>query len=98
MLIPALAVAYPFLRSLPALYIWIVRRRILQLYSELRLIETELLESSGASAQTAGRALRRLEERANRLRVPPALTPELYTLRGHIAMIHGRHGLPGVTA
>jgi len=98
MLIPALAVAYPFLRSLPALYIWMVRRRILRLYSELRLIETELLEPSRASAKSAGTALRQLEERANRLRVPPPLTPKLYTLRGHIAMIQGRHGLPRVTA
>jgi hypothetical protein len=97
-LIPALAVTYPFLHSLPALYIWLVRRRILLLYSELKLIETELLEPSRTSAQTAGTALQRLEERAHRLRVPPRLTPELYTLRGHIAMIQGRHGLPRVTA
>ena len=93
LLIPVLAVAYPFLRSLPSLYLWIVRRRILRLYSELKLIETEL-QSSGAAVDDARVALRRLEERANRLRVPAALTPELYTLRAHINMVHGLTTVP----
>lgn len=91
LLIPILAVAYPFLRSVPSLYIWMVRRRIPRLYSELKLIETD------AIADTDSAALRRLEERANRLRVPAALTPELYTLRAHIAMVHNRTMLPKVS-
>lgn len=49
-----------------------------------------VIEPGGTAAHGAGAALRRLEERANHLRVPAALAPELYTLRAHIAMVQRR--------
>ena len=43
LLIPVLAVLYPLLRFLPALYGWAMRRRVFRLYNELKRLEDELV-------------------------------------------------------
>jgi hypothetical protein len=68
-----------------------MRRRIFQLYGELKFIEIQL-ERRGAE-QDAGdllARLNRLEERANHLRVPMSFTQMLYTLRDHIRLVRDR--------
>jgi len=90
LLIPVIGVAYPLLRTAPALYGWSMRRRIFRLYGELKYIEVEL-ESLGTIPATELLAqLHRLEERANRLQVPFAFAPFLYQLRNHIALVRAR--------
>ncbi|HVN45590.1 MAG TPA: TAXI family TRAP transporter solute-binding subunit, partial [Steroidobacteraceae bacterium] len=90
LLIPVIGVAYPLLRTAPALYGWSMRRRIFRLYGELKYIEVEL-ESLGTIPTTELLAqLHRLEERANRLQVPFAFAPFLYQLRNHIALVRAR--------
>src|SRR5258706_16092040 len=46
LLIPIVGLLYPMMRYLPVLYDWTMRRKILRLYGELRLLEEEL-ESPG---------------------------------------------------
>src|SRR5213075_2435070 len=41
-LVPLVGIVYPLLRFAPALYGWSMRRRIFQLYGELKLIEADL--------------------------------------------------------
>ncbi len=41
-LIPILGILYPLLRFLPAIYGWMMRRKISRLYGELRFLEDEL--------------------------------------------------------
>ena len=93
LLIPILAVLYPMMRFLPALYDWAMRSKVLRMYGELRLLEDEI-----ANARGSGRDMRevitrldRLEEQANHLRVPVAYASQLYMLRNHIDLV--REGL-----
>jgi len=85
LLVPVIGVAYPMLRGTPALYRWSMRRRVLKLYGELKLIEVEPHTAANA-ADLLGR-LQRLEDRANRLRVPLTFAPFLYELRDHIQLV-----------
>jgi TRAP transporter TAXI family solute receptor len=90
LLIPVIAIAYPLLSFAPALYSWSVMRRIFRTYGELKFIEAEL-ESSGRTASKDVRArLERLEQSANRLRVPVSFAQSLYQLRVHIELVRNR--------
>jgi TRAP-type uncharacterized transport system substrate-binding protein len=90
LLIPIFGVAYPLLRSAPALYAWNMRRRIFRLYGELKFIEIELDARSGQASDELRARLARLEERANHLYVPFAFAPFLYQLRYHIGLVRDR--------
>jgi len=90
LLIPIVGVAYPLLRATPALYGWSVRRGIFRLYGELRIIEIEFETKGRRVTDDMLARLNRLEERADRLRVPRAFATLLYTLRLHIGMVRNR--------
>jgi TRAP transporter TAXI family solute receptor len=90
LLIPVIGVAYPLLRTAPALYGWSMRRRIFRLYGELKYIEVELEARGGKPAEDLVAQLKRLEERANHLQVPYAFAHFLYQLRNHIALVRAQ--------
>jgi TRAP transporter TAXI family solute receptor len=90
LLIPVIGVAYPLLRTAPALYSWSMRRRIFRLYGELKYIEVELDTKGPIPAEDLLAQLQRLEERANHLQVPFAFAHFLYQLRNHIALVRAR--------
>jgi len=90
LLIPIVGVAYPLLRTAPALYGWNMRRRIFRLYGELKLIEIELEARSGQANDELRARLRRLEDRADHLYIPFAFAPFLYQLRNHIGLVRER--------
>ena len=72
-LIPILGIMYPLLRFLPAMYGWMMRRKISRLYGELRFLEAELPARTGAQdRRTMAARLDHLEQQANRLRIPAA--------------------------
>jgi hypothetical protein len=71
-----------------------MRRRIFRLYGELRSIELELASKAGKSPDALLGRLRRLEERANHLRLPTGYADLHYTLRQHIDHVKGRLHLP----
>src|SRR5262245_66315370 len=58
LLIPILAVLYPMMRFLPALYDWAMRSKVLRMYGELRLLEDEM-----ANARGSGRDVREVIDR-----------------------------------
>jgi TRAP-type uncharacterized transport system substrate-binding protein len=89
LLIPVLGVAYPLLRLLPALYGWVVRRRIARLYGELKIVELEL-ESPRCDRSRLSEQLEQLDKRAGHLRVPNAFANLLYQLRSHIGLVRSR--------
>ena len=93
LLIPILGVLYPMMRSLPRLYDWMMRSKVLRMYGELRLLEdeTESARRSGSDTRDMIARLDRLEQQANHLRVPVAYASMLYSLRDHIALV--REGL-----
>jgi hypothetical protein len=91
LLIPIIGVIYPLLRFVPAIYGWTVRRKITRLYGELRFLEDEL--AAGSAVQDASSALARLdrlEQQANRLRIPAAYANMQYMLRHHIMLVRER--------
>ena len=91
LLIPVLAVLYPLVRFLPAVYGWAMRRRVYRLYNELKRLEDELV-SDRAREKAADLVARldRLEERASRFRLPVSFRPLLYALRLHISLVRQR--------
>ena len=78
LLIPIVAVLYPLMRFLPALYGWLMRRKIARLYGELRFLEDEITDGGGPTdaAQLMAR-LDQLEKQASQLRMslPPQRCP-----------------------
>jgi TRAP-type uncharacterized transport system substrate-binding protein len=92
-LIPILAVLYPIMKSLPHLYDWVMRSKILRMYGELRLLEDEMTDarSNGRDIREMIARLDRLQGQANHLRMPVAYVSRLYDLRNHIDLV--REGL-----
>jgi hypothetical protein len=95
-LIPILAVLYPIMKSLPRLYDWVMRSKILRMYGELRLLEDEMTDprTTGRDIREMIARLDRLQGQANHLRMPAAYASMLYGLREHIDLV--REGLKEV--
>jgi hypothetical protein len=90
-LVPLLGVVYPVVKSLPAAYAWMNRRRVFRLYGELKLVELEMEERRGAvSRETLIARLDDLDERASRLHVSQGQSAHAYQLRHHIRLIRER--------
>ena len=88
MLLPLIALAYPFLKIIPPTYDWRMRSRIDRWYKELQSLEHSL--EGGASRDELRRRLLELdalEQKVRRLTMPVAYGNPLYTLREHITML-----------
>jgi TRAP transporter TAXI family solute receptor len=89
--IPLVGVLYPLLRFAPALYGWAMRRHVLRLYGELKLLEHDLGDGTGADRRPElRRRLEELERRVERMRVPVTYAPLVYNLRLHIDLVRAR--------
>jgi hypothetical protein len=91
LLVPILALLYPIMKFLPALYDWLMQARIAQLYGELRFLEDEMEARTGGPPITdLIERLDRLENRANQLKRPIAYESMMYLLRNQIAVVRAR--------
>jgi len=90
LLIPIIGIAYPLFRLLPALYGWSMRRRVFRLYGELKFLDADFAAGVAGDTSASLERLDRLEERANRMRVPTAFAHMLYTLKHHIGLVRER--------
>lgn len=90
-LIPLLAILIPASRALPALYVWLVRRRLVYWYRQLKALERRL-DSRGAKLEleTHQADLERIDGAVRRIRVPSYFSNELYDLRLHIDLVRQR--------
>jgi len=75
------------MRFLPRLYDWMMRSKILRMYGELRLLESEMANARGHHTGEMIARLDRLEEQANRATVPVTYASMLYSLRDHIDLV-----------
>jgi uncharacterized protein len=93
LLIPMLAVILPLTKGVPALYIWMLRRRLLYWYNQLKALERSL-DSGGARFDPQGlhAEFDRIDQHVRRIRLPSFLSHELYDLRGHIELMRQRLG------
>jgi TRAP transporter TAXI family solute receptor len=90
-LLPIIGIAYPLLRVLPAVYGWGMRRRIFNLYGELKFLESALeARTHDEPVYDLLGELNRLEKRANHMKIPDAYSQPLYILRQHIGMVRTR--------
>jgi hypothetical protein len=89
LLIPILGVLYPMTQFLPRLYDWAMRSKVLRLYGELRFLEDEIEDARGTKCDTSEMIARldRLDEQANRVKLPVAYANMLYSLRDHIDLV-----------
>lgn len=90
MLLPVVAVALPLARILPPLYHWRIRRRILRLYAQLRMIEQDLrTDWRPDRAHEFESRLDALDIEACTRPIPIAYADQLYLLRQHIEVARG---------
>ena len=86
LLIPLLVVVFPAGRFLPAVYRYMVERRIYSLYGQLMILEAELERAGpGQAPHHLAAALEDLARRANHLSVPLGYSQQLFILKSHIA-------------
>jgi hypothetical protein len=90
LLIPIVAVLYPMMRFLPALYDWLMRSKIARLYGELRFLEDEIGAGDTANRTQAVARLDELERQANELRMPITYESMTFLLRNKIATVRDR--------
>ncbi len=90
-IVPVVALAFPLMRIIPALYSWRVRSKVFRWYGEVKAIEARAFDRGG-SAKHAGEARRldEIERAVAELRIPLAFYHEVHLLRAHIEMVR-RH-------
>ena len=90
-LLGMLAILLPLTRALPALYVWMIRRRLVYWYSQLKALERNL-DSGGANydAVALHAEFERIDLHVKVIRLPPHYSNQLYDLRGHIDLVRQR--------
>lgn len=90
-LIPVLALLIPITRALPGLYVWLVRRRLVHWYRQLKALERSLDGPEAEQDLAAHQAeIERIDGAVRRIRVPHYFSNELYDLRLHIDLVRQR--------
>lgn len=89
--VPMLLILIPGLKSIPALYRWRMRLRLLRWYRALLILEEDLVAHQ--SAQKRDELMERfskIEETVNSLKVPASFADQLFTLRSYMGMVRAR--------
>lgn len=91
LVLPALAVAIPLLRSIPPLLRWWRRSRIYRWYGRLKEIELQL-EQSQDRVTLEGMVVRldEIEQAVAQIPTPLAYSENVYSFRGNIAFVRAR--------
>jgi hypothetical protein len=90
LLIPILGLLYPLLRFAPAAFGWAMRRKILRLYAELKVLDDELATRHPHRLEDLTARLERLDEEVDHLWLPISFRPLVYQLRMHISLVRER--------
>lgn len=91
MLVPLVGLLIPAMRITPSIYPWLVRRRIMHWYRELRRVETSLAEA--ATPEQLSQKLRdldRIDEGVRTTQIPQNFADQFYQLRAHIDVVRRR--------
>jgi hypothetical protein len=86
-----LAILLPLTRALPGIYVWMVRRRLVYWYRQLKALERNL-DSGGVNYDAAAMQaeFERIDSNVKAIRLPPYYSNQLYDLRGHIDLVRQR--------
>jgi uncharacterized protein len=86
-----IAILLPLTRAIPAIYVWMVRRRLVYWYRQLKRLERHIdrggMKFDRATLQAE---FDRIDSNVRMLRVPAYYSNQLYDLRGHIDLVRRR--------
>ena len=89
--LPLAGILYPLWSLLLNAYHWQMRRRIIRLYTELRVMERAVRDSTDAAVRTQlAPQIQELERRALELRIPKSFSEMGFNLRLHIRALRQR--------
>jgi hypothetical protein len=87
-IVPAIVVLIPVLRSIPPMYRWRIRSRLYPWYRALLSLERSLFgESDPAKRERLLKQLDEIETAVNRMKVPASFADQFYSLREHIGFV-----------
>jgi TRAP-type uncharacterized transport system substrate-binding protein len=89
--VPMILVLIPGLKSIPAIFNWRIRMRILRWYRALLFLEGELTATIPPEKLTEllG-SINHIEEEVNKMKIPASFGDQFYSLRSHIAIVRNR--------
>ncbi|OQA30158.1 MAG: NMT1/THI5 like protein [Betaproteobacteria bacterium ADurb.Bin341] len=89
--VPMLLILIPGLRSIPLIFGWRIRLRLLRWYRLLLTLEGDLSrEDAHENHEELIQRLNRVEQAVNKMKVPASFADQFYTLRSHIAIVRTR--------
>jgi hypothetical protein len=90
-IVPMILILIPGLKSIPAIYRWRVRLRILRWYRALLVLESDLsLHPTSEKRDELMNRLNHIGQAVNNMQVPASFADQFYSLRGHIAIVRER--------
>jgi TRAP-type uncharacterized transport system substrate-binding protein len=90
-LVPMILILIPGLKSIPAIYRWRMRLRLLRWYRALLILEEDLVAQITPEKRTELlERLNQIEETVNNLKVPASFADQLFTLRSYMGMVRER--------
>lgn len=87
-LVTAIAIVVPIFNYGPKLYLWLLRRRIMALYRELRAVETRLSVAAPGEIEDLAQELERIDHASAVL--PMRHSDQFFALRTHIDLVRRR--------
>lgn len=90
-IVPMLLILIPGLKSIPLIFGWRIRLRLLRWYRILLILESDLaLKDAPEKRAELIQRLDRVEQAVNKMKVPASFADQFYTLRSHIAIVRAR--------
>lgn len=90
-IVPMILILIPGLKSIPVIYRWRMRLRILRWYRALLVLESDLsLNMTSKKKEALLDRLNRIEQTVNNMKIPAYFATQFYSLRSHIAMVRAR--------
>jgi hypothetical protein len=90
-IVPMILVLIPGLKSIPVIYRWRIRLRILRWYRALLVLESNLsLNATSEKREELLKRIDQIEQTVNNMKVPASFADQFYSLRSHIAIVRAR--------
>jgi len=90
-IVPMILILIPGLKSIPVIYGWRMRLRILRWYRALLVLESDLnLNMTSEQQEEMLGRLDGIEQAVNNMKVPASFADQFYSLRSHIAIVRLR--------
>jgi hypothetical protein len=90
-MVGVLAILLPLTRAIPAIYVWMIRRRLVYWYRHLKALERRL-DAGGSryDPEAVWAEFDRIDSHVRVMSVPAYYVNQLYDLRGHIDLVRQR--------